>query len=234
MNNKTLRSLLAPLVGAVVGAAVVLVAIQFVPSSALAGGPLAVLERFGLTPWVLVADGLWGAFGVYWEIAARCRDTRAVAAESGWSRGAHVALTSLAQLLLLLPIPGLRAGVLPQSTALAVAGLIVEVAFLALAVWARRVLGRNWSGIIATNTDHQLVRSGPYARLRHPIYTAILGMYLGLALVSGEVHGLIGLAVGVAAYWRKIGLEERHLDELFGAAYEEYRKKTWALIPGVL
>ena len=59
-------------------------------------------------------------------------------------------------------------------------------------------------------------------------------MYLVLALVSGELHALIGLVIGLAAYWRKIRLEERHLGELFGEAYAEYRKQTWALIPGVV
>ena len=161
MSPKTLRTLLVPLVGAVIGAAVALVAIRYVPASALAGSPLEVLNRLGLTSWVLIADGVWLAFGTYWEIAARLRDTRAVAAESQASRRVHEALVTLAQVLLLLPIPGLRARVLPPSTPLSVAGLVVEIVFVGLAVWARRALGHNWSGIIATNTDHQLVRSGP-------------------------------------------------------------------------
>jgi protein-S-isoprenylcysteine O-methyltransferase Ste14 len=98
---------------------------------------------------------------------------------------------------------------------------------------ARRRLGRNWSGAIAANVDHQLVRSGPYRLVRHPIYGAILGMYLGAALVSGDVHALAGLSLASAAYWRKIRLEERRLRDLFGPAYADYQRTTWALIPAV-
>ena len=77
------------------------------------------------------------------------------------------------------------------------------------------------------------MRTGPYRSVRHPIYSAILGMYLGSALVSGEAHALVGLALAMAAYWRKIRLEEQHLLSLFGPAYADYRRTTRSLIPGV-
>ena len=62
----------------------------------------------------------------------------------------------------------------------------------------------------------------------------MLGMFLGTALVSGELHALLGLLVIGVAYWRKVRLEEQHLRGVFGEAYDEYRRKSWALIPGVL
>jgi protein-S-isoprenylcysteine O-methyltransferase Ste14 len=104
---------------------------------------------------------------------------------------------------------------------------------LLLAVWARRHLGRNWSGEIAIKVDHKLVRSGPYRVVRHPIYTALLGMYAGSAVVFGELHALLGLAMAVFAYGRKVNLEEANLMECFGADYRDYRSATWALLPGL-
>src|SRR5205823_5706526 len=101
----------------------------------------------------------------------------------------------------------------------------------ALDVWAMRCLGRNWSGAVTIKVGHELVRTGPYRWVRHPIYTAMLGMYLGTAVVSGELHGLLGVVVAVIAYARKTAMEERGLREAFGDAYDAYARRTRALIP---
>ena len=113
------------------------------------------------------------------------------------------------------------------------AGLAVEAIGLFVAIWARRHLGRNWSGEITIKVDHQLVRSGPYKLLRHPIYTGLLAMYAGIAIVTGEWLGMVGFAMAVFAYWRKIRLEEMDLKVAFGADYEAYRCDTWSLVPGL-
>ena len=78
-----------------------------------------------------------------------------------------------------------------------------------------------------------MIRSGPYKLLRHPIYTGLLAMYAGTALVTGRWLAIIGLALAVFAYWRKIRLEEANLNVAFGADYDAYRRETWALLPGV-
>ena len=96
-----------------------------------------------------------------------------------------------------------------------------------------RCLGRNWSGAVAIKVDHELIKTGPYRLVRHPIYTAMIGMYLGTAIVSGELHGLLAVALAAYAYWRKTRMEERGLIEAFGPAYEAYRRESWALIPWV-
>lgn len=103
-----------------------------------------------------------------------------------------------------------------------------------LAIRARQHLGRNWSGAITKKVDHQLIRTGPYKVLRHPIYSGMPGMFFGTAFVSGELHGLLGLLIISIAYLRKIRLEEQHLRGTFGIEYEDYQKKSWALIPGLL
>jgi protein-S-isoprenylcysteine O-methyltransferase Ste14 len=189
-------------------------------------------ERAGFSPGILLSLLLWVAFSMYWEVAAR-KAAATLTSESPWSRGLHLALVSVAQVLVLLPVPGLRARLFPSTNVLIVTGLVLEVAFVLFAVWARERLGRNWSGAVAIKVDQQLVRSGPYRLVRHPIYSALLGLYFSLALVWGELHALIGLVVVGFAYWRKIRIEEQYLGTVFGPAYDEYRHATRAVIPGV-
>ena len=174
--------------------------------------------------WVSAAG--WIAFGNYWAVAAK-NAAEAKSSESAKSRRVHELLTNGGLLLLFIPIPGLRQSFLPASAAWVPAGLAAQASFFALAVWARRHLGRNWSARIEIKMGHQLVRSGPYRMLRHPIYTAVVGMYTGTALVSGKWHALIGVAMVMFAYWRKIRMEEAKLREAFGTEYENYRRATW-------
>ena len=169
-------------------------------------------------------------FSVYWSIAAK--DSKPTeTSESKWSRGLHLALVNGGVLLLILPVPGLTRRFLPESQLLVAVGLAIEAAFVLLAVWARRSLGSNWSGEVRVAAGHQLVRSGPYRLIRHPIYTAVLGMYVGIAIVSGEIHAPIALMIVALAYWRKIRMEERAMAATFGADHEAYRRDTWALVP---
>ena len=169
-------------------------------------------------------------FSVYWSIAAK--DSKPTeTSESKWSRGLHLTLVNGGVLLLILPVPGLTRRFLPESQLLVAVGLAIEAAFVLLAVWARRSLGSNWSGEVRVAAGHQLVRSGPYRLIRHPIYTAVLGMYVGIAVVSGEIHAPIALMIVALAYWRKIRMEERAMAATFGADHEAYRRDTWALVP---
>lgn len=175
---------------------------------------------------------LWCLFTVYWSVAAR-NSAPAKKKESGQSRRVHELLVNIALLLAVVPMPGMRQRVLPESAGLVVTGLALQAAFGLLGVWARRHLGSNWSGEIAIKVDHQLVRTGPYRFVRHPIYTAMLCMFAATAIVSGEFHALVAFALAVLAYWRKIGLEERNLEEAFGPLYTAYRGHTRALLPGL-
>jgi len=168
---------------------------------------------------------------MYWEHAAKGA-AAAKSSEGKVSRGVHVFLANVALLLEIVPIRGLGRFLRPTFLSLA-AGLAVEFSGLFLAIWARRALGRNWSGEISIKMEHQLIRSGPYKRLRHPIYTGLLAMYVGAAVVTGTWLAVVGVAMAGFAYWRKIRLEEKNLDVAFGAEYEAYRGETWALVPGV-
>jgi protein-S-isoprenylcysteine O-methyltransferase Ste14 len=177
--------------------------------------------------------GLWIAFITYWSIEARGA-ARTKSAEAEASRRFHVRLLNTSFLLLLLPIPFLRERAFAAEPALIAAGFAVQVASGVLGVRARRVLGRNWSGAITVAENHELIRTGPYRVVRHPIYGAMLGMFAGTAIVSGELHALLGVLLLAAAYARKIRLEEASLRALFGAAYTEYARATRALIPFLL
>jgi protein-S-isoprenylcysteine O-methyltransferase Ste14 len=173
---------------------------------------------------------LWVLFSVYWSIAAK-DSAPTKSSESIWSRQFHVILVNGALLLLVLPVPGLTRRFLPASQVFVAAGLLIQATFILLAVSARRHLGNNWSGEVRIASEHQLVQSGPYRFIRHPIYTAVLGMYCGTALVSGQIHAPLALVIVSLAYWRKIRLEEQALGKTFGADFDAYRRDTWALVP---
>jgi protein-S-isoprenylcysteine O-methyltransferase Ste14 len=187
------------------------------------------------SPWqnnrLLLSALLWLVFGVYWLIAslssAPTKDS-----ESRVSTWFHQFLLAAALLLAVLPIPGLTGWFLPSSLHFVIViGAIVQAGFMLLAVWARRHLGRNWSAEVRIAVDHELVRTGPYRFLRHPIYTAMLGMLLGTAIASSQYHALLGLALLAVAYLRKTHLEDQILYQTFGADFETYRRNTWALVP---
>jgi protein-S-isoprenylcysteine O-methyltransferase Ste14 len=192
--------------------------------------PTSVKAQLEFPVGMRISVALLFLFSVYWSIAAR-NSSPTKTSETKWSRGLHLALVNGGVLLLILPLPGLTRRFLPDNHFVVAVGLVIEAAFILLAVWARRHLGSNWSGEVRVAAGHQLVRTGPYRLIRHPIYTAVLGMYFGTAIVSGEIHAPIALAIVALAYWRKIRMEERAMGETFGAEHEAYRRDTWALVP---
>ncbi len=184
-------------------------------------------------PWVWIAPLIpWIIFSLYWEIAAG-KTREDAKRESNWSRLVHSVLANGALLLILIPVPGLRLRVIPNVPAWHWVGQAIEWFGLALAIWARRTLGANWSGRITAKVGHELIRSGPYKRVRHPIYTGILGMYAGTAIYVGGLHAVLGAFIALAAYLRKLRLEEANMEAIFGKSYAEYRKMSWALVPWV-
>ena len=179
---------------------------------------------------LLVCFAEWSFFILYWDAAAK-NSSPAKVSESRKSRRVHELLINAAFLLAVLPIWGLRERWLPDTSFSVLAGLSVQTLAGALGIWARRVLGSHWSREITIKVDHRLIRTGPYRLVRHPIYTAWLGMFGGTAIVSGELHAMLGFAMAAFAYWRKIRLEEANLRTAFGAEYEAYRRDTWRLVP---
>jgi protein-S-isoprenylcysteine O-methyltransferase Ste14 len=115
-----------------------------------------------------------------------------------------------------------------------VAWVLVGVTFLGFifAWWARIHLGRLWSGSITRKEGHHVVDSGPYAIVRHPIYTGILLSGIASAIVMATPHAYIGAALLIVAYWMKARLEENWLREELGPQdYDAYRRRVPMLVP---
>jgi protein-S-isoprenylcysteine O-methyltransferase Ste14 len=178
---------------------------------------------------------VWAAWLTYWGVAA-IRTKRTRYRESVASRLLHIVPLLVGVALLAVPrIAGswLMLRFLPPSPAWFLFGLVLTILGLAVSVYARVWLGRNWSGIVTLKQDHELIRGGPYRRVRHPIYTGILLAVLGSALAEGQWRALLALVLITAAFLRKIKVEERVLTEQFGDAYRQYQAEVSALLPGV-
>jgi protein-S-isoprenylcysteine O-methyltransferase Ste14 len=113
------------------------------------------------------------------------------------------------------------------------AGFALLVAGLAFSVWARVHLGRNWSGNVTVKEGHELIRTGPYAFVRHPIYTGILTGVLGTAICSGTLRAALGLAIIATALVVKLRAEERFMRETFPGQYPKYCEEVPGLIPSI-
>lgn len=179
---------------------------------------------------------LWMAFALYWWL--RSLRVKATARRDPLSSRLLHIVPLLAAILLLwvsrVPVLFLDARFLPCAAWPFWAGAALTAAGLLFAVWARSHLGSNWSATVSIKKDHELVTSGPYAFVRHPIYTGLLLAFVGTALARGEWRGILALALVSGALWRKLKNEERWLRELFGESYEEYAERVSAVLPFLL
>ncbi|MHB1675581.1 MAG: methyltransferase family protein [Acidobacteriaceae bacterium] len=179
---------------------------------------------------------IWIVFGSFWLLAAFVQKRNARRQGIG-SRllQMSVVLVALAPFY----IAGRRFGILrehflPNTAGIQYIGLLLMLIGLGFAVWARFTLGRNWSGIVTVKENHTLVTRGPYAWVRHPIYTGILLALLGTAIVGGIFASLVAVAVATLALWLKLRTEEKFMVETFGEQYTAYRQRVKALVPYVI
>jgi len=180
-------------------------------------------------------DGLSIAFLVIWAIgAARTKQTEH--RQSNASQVVQRGLAAAGAILLFYPRLGvwLDTRLLPGSEDLAYTGLALTFAGIAFAVWARFALGRNWSAVVTIKQDHELICRGPYALVRHPIYSGMLLGLLGTALDRNNVRAVIGVASVALAFWLKMRTEESFMVQQFGDQYRRYRREVKALIPFLL
>jgi protein-S-isoprenylcysteine O-methyltransferase Ste14 len=176
---------------------------------------------------------LWLAWAVYWMVSS-IRIKAAVRRESSASRLAHVIPLVVGAVLIgwrELPWGALNLRLWPQSLLAYGAGLALLVAGLAFAVWARVHLGRNWSGSVTVKVGHELIRSGPYACVRHPIYTGLITAVLGTAIISGTLRAALGLVIITLSLVRKLRTEEAFMRDTFPGEYQRYCAQVPALIP---
>ncbi|MGH9516002.1 MAG: methyltransferase family protein [Terriglobales bacterium] len=182
---------------------------------------------------VRILEWTWIAFGLYWLIAAR----RVKAARTTESPAYRVfRLLLLAITFTLLFARWIAAGflgrhVFPQKQFLSYFGFALALAGMALAVWARVSLGEYWSDKIVLKVDHQLIRSGPYARMRHPIYSGVLLGVAGSAFVVDEWRGVLAFLLLLTNYTVKAKREDMILAESFPIDFLDHKRSAGFLLP---
>jgi protein-S-isoprenylcysteine O-methyltransferase Ste14 len=128
----------------------------------------------------------------------------------------------------------LKGHFIPHTDHEGLLGLGLQVSGLIIACWSRYILGKNWSVSVQKKEDHKLITTGPYSLVRHPIYSGLLLMFLGNAIIVGKWRGLIGVLILFISFLFKLKKEEKWLSESFGQEYAEYMKKSSALIPWLI
>jgi protein-S-isoprenylcysteine O-methyltransferase Ste14 len=181
----------------------------------------------------LFIPACWLIWAVIWFAAAR-RVKKTARQEEPLSRLSNTLPLWVAAFLLAVPQIWprfLTTRLLPESLSIFGIGAAMLAVGLGFAIWARYHLGRNWSGVITVKEDHELVRTGPYHLVRHPIYTGLLLAIIGSAIARGGLGALIAVGLVLYAVLRRVKVEERWMEETFGAVYDDYRASTPALVP---
>jgi protein-S-isoprenylcysteine O-methyltransferase Ste14 len=175
----------------------------------------------------IVIGVAWIVFWIYWLASA---STSKESVSGGW----RTRLTGVSAIGVFVIAGVLRGGGLAvHSLVLGVIGALLFACGIALAVWARVNLGNNWGMPTSQRVDPELVTSGPYRFVRHPIYSGLLTAMVGTALVN-NLLGLIVVALLVGYFYYCGTVEERNLTATFPKAYPEYRSRTKMLIPFLL
>jgi protein-S-isoprenylcysteine O-methyltransferase Ste14 len=183
-----------------------------------------------------IISGCWILFAVIWLVAAFATK-QSVYRENRLQRLRYMIPILLGGFLLAkghrLSDP-LNHRVIPHVEALAWTGVVLCVAGLAFCIWARFTLGRNWSGVVTLKGGHELITSGPYALVRHPIYTGLLTMFVGTVIVLGHVAGIIAMPFVFVSLWIKLRHEEKLMLQQFPNEYPAYQQRVKRIIPFIL
>ena len=124
--------------------------------------------------------------------------------------------------------------IFPVSAFTGFAGVATAVLGFALTLWARYILGRNWSSNVTIKVGHELIRSGPYRLVRHPIYSGIILAAAGTAIALDQTRGLVALALLWLGFTVKRMKEEEFMRQTFGAQYDDYARSTGAIFPALI
>ena len=165
----------------------------------------------------------------YWKISARRIKKDRVRQTIPWSR---LLIAVLAVLILLADrLPFAQAHLVPPSLVIMSIGTCLEIAGIALAVWGRHQLGANWSSAASVKEGHELVISGPYRVVRHPIYAGFLWAMLGAALMEKGLLWIAGLAILIPLFVYRMRAEENLMSAEFPDQYPEFQRRTKRVIP---
>jgi len=184
-------------------------------------------------PGILI-ELCWSILGLYWLYSSIGTKKVAVNENTGL-RVFRLAMLVLVVVLFedWLRIPFLDGRFLPRLSAIPWAGAALTATGVALAIWARSSLGRNWSDKVVLKVDHELIRTGPYRYLRHPIYTGVLVAVAGTALMIAEWRGALAFVALATNYFVKARREEVILAGKFGGAFEKHKRHTGFFLPGL-
>jgi protein-S-isoprenylcysteine O-methyltransferase Ste14 len=179
---------------------------------------------------------VWIAFLLYWQIikAASTKAKTTQRLEPAASRILRAVVFLIVIILLSttrIPLRWLYVQLWPSGLWPFWIGAAVTIAGLLFAVWAREHLGSNWSRSVTIKHGHELITTGPYAAVRHPIYTGILAGFLGTAIALSQVRGFLGFVVVSLSFWTKLHMEEEWMRSQFGETYATYAHQTAALVP---
>jgi protein-S-isoprenylcysteine O-methyltransferase Ste14 len=168
----------------------------------------------------------WVAFWIYWLLAS----VNVKAGQTRWARFAGVRVVLILLILLLLRIRGFKGHVVTTNPWLQGIGLGIFLLGLALAVWARVYLGRNWGMPMSQKAEPELVTAGPYSKVRHPIYSGIILAMIGTT-IAVSLYWLVAVVVIGAYFIYSAVVEERSMARLFPGKYPEYKRSTKMLVP---
>ncbi len=176
---------------------------------------------------------LWLAWAVYWIAAARrtASNQRTESVLVGASYRVPLLIGIILMVSSSVSPPGVGFVLWPHNPYILGIVDVLTIAGLSFAVWARLHLGKYWSGRITLKVDHRVIQTGPYAWVRHPIYSGLILALFGTAISIGTVQAFFGFAFIFASFLRKLTLEENWLQLHFGEEYELYQKRVRALIP---
>jgi protein-S-isoprenylcysteine O-methyltransferase Ste14 len=168
----------------------------------------------------------WAAFWIYWLIAAFSvkRDRMA------WSRELRVRAVIVVLVILLSRLGAFRNHGLNSDPGRAAVGVVLFAGGLGFAIWARVHIGRNWGTPMSRKNEPELVSSGPYRLVRHPIYSGILVAGIGTAVALSWTW-LIAVALAGVYFVYSAVVEEHNLTEQFPETYPAYRRSTKMLVP---
>ena len=177
----------------------------------------------------------WAIFAFVWLVAA-FRAKRTIEKQSLLSALMHRIPVVLGWWFLAYPrlAPFMNRILIPRTALSQIGGVAICVSGLSFTLWARRTLAGNWSSDVTFKRDHELIRTGPYRIVRHPIYTGLLVMCLGTAIEIGALRGAFSLLLVGIGFWIKLTQEERLLLRHFPDVYSSYQRDVKALVPFVI
>lgn len=170
----------------------------------------------------------WAVFWLYWLVAAFSMKRGRVP----WSRELRIRVVIGAVVILLIRLGAFRGHGVNKDPWRGGVGLVFFALGLAFAIWARVHIGRNWGTPMTRKEEPELVTSGPYRLVRHPIYSGILVAGIGTAVaLSWFWLAAVGLAGSYFIYSATV--EERYLTEQFPDDYPVYKRSSKMLLPFV-